>query len=80
MEVTLMMEEPRNRTAELKAATERLEIARRDFCDAFEQDPDRLFCGRECWYCKYGDFGIYTEHPTENGVCIYKTTKQEEER
>ncbi|BAL00209.1 hypothetical protein OBV_30100 [Oscillibacter valericigenes Sjm18-20] len=57
----------------------RLEIARNDFCDAFEQDADRLFSARECWYCKYGDFGIFTEHPTQNGVCRYKPIKQEEE-
>lgn len=72
-----MMEEPRNRTAELKAATEGLEIVRCDFCDAFEQDPDRLFSSRECWYCKYGDFGIYTEHPTQKGVCSLSKIKEE---
>ena len=66
------MREPRDRAAELKTADGRLEIGRSDFCDAFEQDPDRLFSSRECWYCKYGDFGILTEHPTEIGVCKYE--------
>jgi hypothetical protein len=73
-----MMREPRDRTAEGKTADDRLEIERSDFCDAFEQDPDRLFSARECWYCKYGDFGILTEHPTQKGVCRRK--KQEEEK
>ena len=68
------MREPGDRTAEGKAASGRLEIARGDVCDAFKQDTDRLFTNRECWYCKYGDFGIFTEHPTQNGVCTYKTT------
>ena len=68
------MREPGDRTAELKTANGKLEIARCDFCEAFEQDTDRLFSARECWYCKYGDFGILTEHPTKNGVCTYKTT------
>ena len=71
-----MMREPRDRTAELSLASDSLEIARGDFCDAFEQDPDRLFSARECWYCKYGNFGILTENPTQKGVC---RKKQEEE-
>ena len=68
------MREPRVRTDEGKIAVGRLVIARGDFCDAFEQDPDRLFSARECWYCKYGDFGNFTEHPTQNGLCRYETT------
>ncbi|MET0016563.1 hypothetical protein [Oscillibacter sp.] len=66
------MGEPRDRTGEEKTAASRLEIARGDCCDAFEQDESRLFSSRECWYCKYGDFGICTEHPTETGVCKHK--------
>lgn len=67
-----MIREPRDRTVEVKTAGERLEIERSDFCDAFEQDPDRLFSSRECWYCRYGHFDIFTEHPTEIGVCKHK--------
>ena len=66
------MKEHSNRTAEVKLADSKLEIARGDVCDAFEQDTDRLFSNRECWYCKHGDFGILTAHPTQNGVCRYK--------
>ncbi len=75
-----MMRKPRDRTAEVKAAANKVEIARSDFCDAFEQDADRLFSSHECWYCKYGEFGILTEHPKRTGVCRYRTTKQEEEK
>lgn len=72
------MGEPRDKT---RAATAngKPTIARGDCCDAFEQDESRLFSARECWYCKHGDFGIFTEHPTEKGVCGYKPIKQEEE-
>ena len=70
-----MMREPHDRTAERETADGRLEIGRSDFCDAFEQDPDRLFSARGCWYCKYGNFGIDTEQPTQKGVC---RKKQEE--
>jgi len=52
------------------------EIGCSDFCEAFEQEPDRLFSNRECWYCKYGNFDIFTEHPTQKGVC---RKNQEEE-
>lgn len=74
-----MGKESCDRNAE-RRATGKLEIARGDCCDAFEQDESRLFSARECWYCKYGDFGILTEHPTEKGVCGYKPIKQEENR
>ena len=63
------MREPDDRTTEVKTAAGMFEIARGDVCDAFEQDTDRLFSSRECWYCKYGEFGIFTEHPTKTGVC-----------
>lgn len=63
--------------AELKTAAGKLEIARGDFCDAFEQDADRLFSARECWYCKHGDFGIFTEHPAQTGVCSLSKIKEE---
>lgn len=69
----MKMREPGDRTAEVNKAVDKLEIARGDVCDAFEQDTDRLFSNRECWYCKYGDFGIFTEYPAQKGVCTYKT-------
>lgn len=72
------MREPSDRTAEGKTVNDWLEIGRSDFCDAFEQDADRLFSAVECWYCKYGDFGILTEHPKKKGICR-RTKKQEEE-
>lgn len=71
------MTEPCDRSEEVKAAGGNLNIRQNDFCDAFKQDADRLFSSRECWYCKYGDFGIFTEHPTETGVCRYKEGKKE---
>jgi len=71
----LNMREPCNRSAEVKEAVGKLEVRQNDFCDVFKQDSDRLFCGKECWYCKYGDFGIFTDHPTESGVCKYKNNE-----
>ena len=68
------MREPGDRTAEVKAASGKLEVWLNNFCDYFEQDAGRLFSNRECWYCRYGDFGIFTEQPTQSGVCTYRTT------
>lgn len=68
------MRESGDRTADLNTENGKLEIARGDFCDDFEQDADRLFSARECWYCKYGDFGIFTEHPLITGVCRLKSS------
>lgn len=67
-----MMREPCDRSAEVMFADGSLKVQQNDFCAAFVQDTERLFYGTECWYCKYGDFGIFTEHPTKNGVCKYK--------
>jgi hypothetical protein len=68
------MREPCNRSAEVKVAAGKLVVYQNDFCDECKQDSDRLFYGKECWYCKYGDFGIFTDHPTESGVCKYMET------
>ncbi|WP_369284152.1 hypothetical protein [Oscillibacter sp. GMB15532] len=64
-----MAREPCERSAEQRASLRKLEIEQGDFCDWFEQGEGRLFSNRECWYCRYGDFGILTEHPTQKGVC-----------
>ena len=66
------MIEPTDRTAEIASASGKLKIQPNDFCDAFKQDVDRLFSSRECWYCQFGDFGIYTDHPMEIGICKYQ--------
>lgn len=68
----VIMGELRDRTGEIGRTTEALEVERNEYCSAYVQDTNRLFASRECWYCKYGDFGIYTEHPTQYGLCRYK--------
>lgn len=53
-----------------------IRIERSNVCDAYEEDTERLFASRECWYCKYGDFGINTGSPTQLGVCLNKTIEK----
>ncbi len=41
-------------------------------CEHFEPVPGRLFCMKECWYCKWSEFdreGLVNE--LENGICRY---------
>lgn len=65
------MEEPSDKSVETTSAPGKQKVHRSDLCDAFKQDEDRLFFYRECWYCKFADFGIFTEHPMEIGICKY---------
>lgn len=67
----MKVKEPRDRTAEMMSTSGEIEICRNDFCEAYKMDEDRLFLSRECWYCKYGSFGIYSENPTKIGICKY---------
>lgn len=66
------MRAPRDRSESVNAVSEKTWVKQNDFCDQFIQDPGRLFSSKECWYCRYGDFKIFTEHPTERGICKYK--------
>ncbi len=41
-------------------------------CEHFEPVPGRLFCMRECWYCKWSRFGeTKEEQELEKGICLY---------
>ncbi len=65
------MREPCDRTAEVKAVDCKLEIRRNDFCDAYKMDDSRLFCGRECWYCVFGDFDKEGMDLPTQGYCKF---------
>lgn len=75
-----MMREPRDRTAEVKTADGRLEIGRSDFCDAFEQDPTGCSLAGNAGTANNGNFGIFTEHPTQKGVCRKNRRKSNHEK
>jgi len=49
-----------------------LAVASTDYCICFELKSNTIFKGHDCWHCKYGEFGIDTESPTEEGYCEYK--------
>lgn len=65
------MRESCDRTADVMAGVENVEIWCMDYCDAFEQDKSRLFSSKECWYCVHGSFFVYTSCPKREGVCGY---------
>jgi hypothetical protein len=67
-----MIRESYDKTSEVNLATGIVEIWCKDYCDAFEQETDRMFASKECWYCIHGNFGIYTDRPKKNGICEYR--------
>ena len=60
-------------TAEISSRRLPLPVASTDHCGFFEQRRNTIFKGHDCWYCKYGEFGIDTDTPTEEGYCKYQT-------
>jgi hypothetical protein len=52
-----------------------LPVASTDQCSFFEQRRNTIFNGHDCWHCKYGEFGIDTDTPTEEGYCKYQIVK-----
>lgn len=43
-----------------------------DHCIYFEKHPYTYLLRKECWTCRYGDFGIETGNPTIIGRCRYQ--------
>ncbi len=56
-----------------------LSVASIDRCEHFELRLNTLFNGHDCWHCKYGEFGINSDTPTEEGLCKYKERSEEKE-
>lgn len=61
----------KDRTAEVISGGCKFTVLSTDYCRFHEKHPDTILWRKECWTCKYGDFGIDTGNPTEKGVCRY---------
>ncbi|MCR4590954.1 MAG: hypothetical protein K5668_09050 [Lachnospiraceae bacterium] len=47
-------------------------------CEHFEPVPGRLFCMKECWYCKWAGFqDDETMNGDESSVCKYPGNARE---
>ena len=60
-----------NRSVEVQAHCIEVSVKSTDYCCHFEKHPDTLLCKKECWTCRYSDFGIDTGMITEKGICKY---------
>ncbi len=48
-------------------------------CVHFEPVPGRLFCMKECWYCKWARFGGESgKDDLEKGICTYMGESMEQ--
>jgi len=61
-----------NHTKDINIHRLPLLVASTDCCQFFERRNDTFFNGHDSWHCKYGEFGLYTDTPTEEGYCKYK--------
>ena len=64
-----------DRTKEVDSKQLDILIKSTDYCHYYEKHPDTILQRKECWTCKYGDFGIETGNPTDTGKCTYQRTK-----
>lgn len=59
-------------TEEITTRSLPLPVASTDCCRYFERRTNTIFNGHDCWHCKYGEFGIDTDAPSEQGICTYQ--------
>lgn len=64
-----------DRTAEVEACDDEISVRSTDHCYFFEKHPDTMLWRKECWTCRYSDFGIELGAPTTKGLCKLKTKK-----
>jgi len=62
-----------SRTAEIDAGKKEIHVESSDFCNYYQKHPYTFLWKKECWTCKYADFGIEEGDPAEVGICRYKS-------
>lgn len=60
-----------DRTSEVETAGGEIQINSSDYCRYFEKHPYTLLQRKECWTCRYSDFGIETGSVGDTGVCRF---------
>jgi hypothetical protein len=64
-----------DRTSEVNMGKAELSVKSTDYCHYFIRHPDTFLQRKECWTCKYSDFGIETGITTDSGICRCKQNK-----
>jgi hypothetical protein len=61
-----------DRTKEVESHLAKLSVESTDYCSFYEKHPDTFLQRKECWTCKYSDFGIGNGTVTDTGVCGFR--------
>jgi hypothetical protein len=61
-----------DRTVEVESGFIELKVKSTDYCSYFEKHPYTFLQRKECWTCKFSDFGIESGTPACIGVCDYQ--------
>lgn len=56
-------------TARLKTLCDVISVKSTDYCSYYTKHPDTFLQRKECWTCKFSDFGIDTGSPSDIGIC-----------
>lgn len=62
-----------DRTAEVDQGFQKLRVCPTDRCSYYKKHPYTELWKEECWTCKFGDFGIDSNNPTNTGTCGYES-------
>lgn len=49
-----------------------LPVKSTDYCRFYVKHPDTFLQRKECWTCRYSNFGIEYGNPTDTGLCKYQ--------
>ncbi len=64
-----------DRTGEVASCKKEISVESTDFCSFYKKHPDTFLQRKECWTCKYVDFGLENSIVTDTGICRFQNKK-----
>ncbi|MDF2538618.1 MAG: hypothetical protein K0S76_1639 [Herbinix sp.] len=61
-----------DKTTEVEGCCSAIPVKSTDYCRYFVKHPHTLLQRKECWTCRYSDFGIDTGTVNDKGICRYQ--------
>ncbi len=61
-----------DRTIEVESSQAEVIIESTDFCRYYEKHPYTFLLRKECWTCRYSNFGIESGKASETGRCNFR--------
>lgn len=65
-----------DRTSEVDMCYSEILVKSTDYCNYFTKHPYTILQRKECWTCKFSNFGDESGSITDTGVCRYKVLNQ----